>query len=78
MSWRASVLTLFPGMFPGPLGVSLAGRAREREARTRANCGAGRFSVEVRPSIRDGRDWLVVAGRVAIFTREGAGTRVHR
>jgi tRNA (guanine37-N1)-methyltransferase len=27
MSWRASVLTLFPGMFPGPLGQSLAGRA---------------------------------------------------
>jgi tRNA (guanine37-N1)-methyltransferase len=27
MSWRASVLTLFPGMFPGPLGASLAGRA---------------------------------------------------
>ncbi len=26
-AWRASVLTLFPGMFPGPLGVSLAGRA---------------------------------------------------
>jgi tRNA (guanine37-N1)-methyltransferase len=25
--WRASVLTLFPEMFPGPLGVSLAGRA---------------------------------------------------
>ena len=25
--WRASVLTLFPDMFPGPLGASLAGRA---------------------------------------------------
>ncbi len=25
--WRASVLTIFPEMFPGPLGVSLAGRA---------------------------------------------------
>ena len=25
--WRATVLTLFPDMFPGPLGVSLAGRA---------------------------------------------------
>nr|WP_321983078.1 tRNA (guanosine(37)-N1)-methyltransferase TrmD [uncultured Lichenicoccus sp.] len=30
MSWRASVLTLFPEMFPGPLGLSLAGRAHER------------------------------------------------
>ncbi len=27
MSWRATVLTLFPEMFPGPLGISLAGRA---------------------------------------------------
>ncbi|WP_428375519.1 tRNA (guanosine(37)-N1)-methyltransferase TrmD [Lichenicoccus sp.] len=30
MSWRAAVLTLFPEMFPGPLGLSLAGRALER------------------------------------------------
>ena len=27
MTWRATVLTLFPEMFPGPLGISLAGRA---------------------------------------------------
>jgi len=27
MSWHATVLTLFPPMFPGPLGMSLAGRA---------------------------------------------------
>lgn len=27
MTWQASVLTLFPEMFPGPLGHSLAGRA---------------------------------------------------
>jgi tRNA (guanine37-N1)-methyltransferase len=32
MTWRASVLTLFPEMFPGPLGLSLAGKAL-REAR---------------------------------------------
>jgi len=25
--WRASVLTIFPDMFPGPLGHSLAGKA---------------------------------------------------
>lgn len=28
-AWRASVLTLFPEMFPGPLGVSLVGQARD-------------------------------------------------
>ncbi len=27
MTWHATVLTLFPAMFPGPLGQSLAGRA---------------------------------------------------
>ena len=25
--WRATILTLFPEMFPGPLGLSLAGKA---------------------------------------------------
>jgi len=25
-AWQATVLTLFPGMFPGPLGESLAGK----------------------------------------------------
>jgi tRNA (guanine37-N1)-methyltransferase len=27
MSWAAAILTLYPEMFPGPLGLSLAGRA---------------------------------------------------
>jgi tRNA (guanine37-N1)-methyltransferase len=27
--WRASVITIFPDMFPGPLGLSLAGKARQ-------------------------------------------------
>ena len=30
MTFRATVLTLFPEMFPGSLGVSLAGRALEQ------------------------------------------------
>jgi tRNA (guanine37-N1)-methyltransferase len=42
MTWRATVLTLFPGMFPGPLGQSLAGRALD----------AGIWSLEAR-DIRD-------------------------
>jgi tRNA (guanine37-N1)-methyltransferase len=28
--WRATALTIFPEMFPGPLGLSLAGKAREK------------------------------------------------
>jgi len=42
MTWRASVLTLFPEMFPGPLGQSLAGRALE----------AGRWALDT-VQIRD-------------------------
>lgn len=30
MTFRATILTLFPDMFPGPLGLSLAGRALEQ------------------------------------------------
>ncbi len=29
--WRATVLTIFPEMFPGPLGLSLAGRRSPRQ-----------------------------------------------
>ncbi len=29
-AWQARVLTIFPAMFPGPLGLSLAGKAVER------------------------------------------------
>lgn len=32
MTFAATVLTLYPDMFPGPLGLSLAGRALERGA----------------------------------------------
>ncbi len=42
MTWRASVLTLFPAMFPGSLGQSLAGRALE----------SGSWSLDV-TNIRD-------------------------
>jgi len=42
MTFRASILTLYPDMFPGPLGTSLAGRALED----------GKWSLDV-TSIRD-------------------------
>lgn len=47
MSFRASVLTLYPQMFPGPLGVSLSGEALARgawslEARDIRDFGRGR------------------------------------
>ena len=42
MTFRATILTLYPDMFPGPLGLSLAGRA----------LAEGRWSLEAR-NIRD-------------------------
>ena len=39
MTWRATVLTIFPEMLPGPLAYSLAGkalRAGHGDARRRA------------------------------------------
>src|SRR3954452_7888272 len=42
MTWRATILTLFPDMFPGPLGASLAGKA----------LASGLWSLEAR-DIRD-------------------------
>jgi tRNA (guanine37-N1)-methyltransferase len=38
MTFRATVLTLFPEMFPGPLGISLAGKAQAE----------GKWSLEAR------------------------------
>ena len=45
--WRATVLTLYPEMFPGPLGISLSGEALARgdwalEARNIRDHGRGR------------------------------------
>jgi tRNA (guanine37-N1)-methyltransferase len=42
MTFRATILTLYPEMFPGPLGVSLSGKALE----------AGNWALDVR-NIRD-------------------------
>jgi len=42
MTFRATILTLYPEMFPGPLGLSIAGRA----------LGEGKWALEAR-NIRD-------------------------
>lgn len=49
MSWRATILTLYPEMFPGPLGTSLSGDALTRglwslEARQIRDHGIGRHA----------------------------------
>jgi tRNA (guanine37-N1)-methyltransferase len=57
--WRASVLTIFPDMFPGPLGLSLAGKAK----------AAGAWSLEV----ADIRDFATDKHRSVDDTPAGGG-----
>jgi len=57
--WRATVLTLFPEMFPGPLGVSLAGKA----------LAAGLWTLEA----RDIRDSAIDRHRSVDDTPAGGG-----
>jgi tRNA (guanine37-N1)-methyltransferase len=59
MSWSATVLTLFPEMFPGALGVSLVGKALEKKL----------WSLEV----RDIRDHGVGKHRTVDDTPAGGG-----
>jgi tRNA (guanine37-N1)-methyltransferase len=57
--WRASVLTIFPDMFPGPLGTSLAGKA----------LSAGVWSLDV----ADIRDFAADKHRSVDDTSAGGG-----
>src|SRR3979490_1909014 len=59
MTWRATILTLFPDMFPGPLGVSLAGKA----------LAAGLWALEA----RDSRDSATDRHRSVDDTPAGGG-----
>jgi tRNA (guanine37-N1)-methyltransferase len=59
MSWAATILTLFPEMFPGALGVSLVGKALEKKL----------WSLEV----RDIRDHGIGKHRTVDDTPAGGG-----
>jgi tRNA (guanine37-N1)-methyltransferase len=59
VSWQATVLTLFPEMFPGPLGVSLIGKALEKNL----------WSLEV----RDIREYGLGRHRTVDDTPAGGG-----
>jgi len=55
MTWRASVLTLFPEMFPGPLAHSLAGRALASGAWSLRAINIRDFAAEAFEGNGDGR-----------------------
>ncbi len=51
--WSATVLTLFPEMFPGPLGVSLAGRALEAGLWRLETVDIREYATDRHPSVDD-------------------------
>ena len=53
MTWRASVLTLFPEMFPGPLAYSLAGRALQAGVWTLQTVNIRDFATDRHRSVDD-------------------------
>ena len=53
MTWRATVLTLFPDMFPGPLGSSLAGKALAESKWTLETIDIRDFATDKHRSVDD-------------------------
>ena len=53
MSFRASVLTLYPDMFPGPLGQSLSGRALAEGLWSLETCNVRDFATDRHRSVDD-------------------------
>src|SRR5881227_3512647 len=53
MTFRASVLTLYPDMFPGPLGVSLAGRALNEDVWSLETRNIRDFATDKHRSVDD-------------------------
>jgi tRNA (guanine37-N1)-methyltransferase len=51
--WRASVLTIFPEMFPGPLGTSLAGKALSNGAWSLETIDIRTFGIGVHRTVDD-------------------------
>jgi tRNA (guanine37-N1)-methyltransferase len=75
-SWSATVLTLFPDMFPGPLGHSLLGKARDKnlwslEVRDIRDHGIGKHrSVDDTPA--GGGPGMVMRADVAVAAIDAA------
>jgi tRNA (guanine37-N1)-methyltransferase len=80
--WRATVLTLFPEMFPGPLAVSLAGRALQSGLWALEACDIRDSATDRHRSVDDtpagGGPGMVLRADVlaaAIDAADGAGGR---
>lgn len=53
LAWRATILTLFPEMFPGPLGLSLAGKALQDGTWTLETLDIRDFATDRHRSVDD-------------------------
>src|ERR1700730_15595907 len=51
--WQATVLTIFPDMFPGPLGSSLAGQALQRGLWSLTSVDIRRYTADKHRSVDD-------------------------
>lgn len=76
--WRATVVTLFPEMFPGPLGVSLAGKALENGAWALDTVNPRDFATDRHRSVDDtpfgGGPGMVMRPDVLAAAIESAGS----
>src|SRR6266567_925105 len=81
MTWSATILTLYPEMFPGPLGLSLLGKALQKklwslDVRDIRDHGVGRHrTVDDTPA--GGGPGMVMRADVAIAAID-AVTRAER
>ncbi len=70
--WRATVLTLFPAMFPGPLGQSLAGKALDAGLWALETVDIRAFARDKHGAVDDG-----AFGTVAAVHDFGAGNIIE-
>jgi tRNA (guanine37-N1)-methyltransferase len=80
MTWRAVVLTIFPEMFPGPLGLSLAGTARAQGKWALDVIDIRDFSTDKHRSVDDtpagGGAGMVMRADIAAAAIDAARARV--
>ncbi len=77
--WRATVLTLFPEMFPGPLGLSLAGKALAEQKWTLDIIDIRDFAADKHRSVDDtpagGGPGMVMRADIAAASIDAARAR---
>jgi tRNA (guanine37-N1)-methyltransferase len=82
MTWRATILTIFPEMFPGPLGTSLAGKALAEGVWSLATVDIRDFATGKHRSVDDtpagGGAGMVMRADIAAAAIDAARTSMPR